>query len=415
MKLFDSKIGFGTSLIYKQAAVPVVDTYFTAIIATDNILCIDTLTLDFPDEYVQNTPDSIPVLAINKLFFSGDYRIAHIMTAQTFELETCKGATCGNIPFGTSGQSSTCAAFDYETLGTGLNGYCSNHTASSGYLPKFILKSSQAFDLVPYVVTMEILVNGLTGERGVYWSNTAPTYKTSPTTTCATPVGAVGFAGQTYLRGDGVSAAVPVAPIAGNCAGVAAAAKAVKITTTSGALFIAGDLFFEINLPPFNYNLAEVAAGDVVSVRVTMTKGTCGTVTKDLCIGTFIATCPASASTGSCLVPFVSSLAAGDTYWNGLAVINTSTLAGSVNLTAYKKDGTTATATIAVPANGMYSNMVSSIPWVGTAPIGVPAYIMVQSTNYSGANLDAFVMMADGTHNSMGYTCRKPAAAVGSY
>jgi hypothetical protein len=408
VKLFDSKIGVGTSLIYKQAPVPVVDTYFTAIIATDNILCIDTLTQDFPDEYVQNTPDSIPVLAINKLFFSGDYRIAHIMTAQTFDLVTCKGATCGNIPLGVPGQTGTCVAFNYETIGgTGLP-YCSNHTANTGFLPKFVLQTSQPFDLVPYVVTAEILVNGVAGERGVYWSNIVPAYATSPTTLCGVGVAGGTFAGQTYLRGDGVTAAVPVAPITGNCAGVAAAAKAVKITTTSGALFVAGDLFFELNLPSFNYNLAEVNAGDVVSVRVTLTKGTCGTVSKDLCIGTFITSCPLFGAGAVRLCPYVTSLAAGDTYWDGIAVVNTGAVAGTVDLKAFKNDGTTSTFTTpSIAAGGMYVKLLSGIPWVGTTPVGVPAYITLQAAaTIPAGSLDAFVMMADGANNSMGYLCR---------
>jgi len=412
LKLFDSKIGFGTSLIYKQAPVPVVDTYFTAVIATDNILCIDTLTQDFPDEYVQNTPDSIPVLPINKLFYSGDYRIAHIMTTQTFNLLTCKGATCGNIPLGFPGQNSTCVAFDYETIGgVAPNPYCSNHTANTGYLPKFVLQTSMPFDplgTTPFSVTAQILVNGVAGEHGVYWSSTLPTYNDSATTLCGLPLAVKALGATAYLRGDGITVPVPIAPIAGACAAVAAGAKAVSFTTAPAVLFAAGDLFFELNLPPFNYNLAEVNAGDVVSVRVTLSKGTCGAVTQDLCIGTFIATCPTTPAAGAALLcPYITSLAAGDTYWDGIAIVNTGAAAGTVDLKAFKNDGTTSTFTTpSIAAGGMYVKLVSAIPWVGTTPAGVPAYITLQaSSTIPGGSLDAFVMMADGANNSMGYLC----------
>lgn len=410
VKLFDGKgVGtWATSGIQKYNAVTV--AYDTAIVAEDNALCIDTLTQDYLGEYVENTPNSIPGLPANKLNFSGDYTIAHIMSAQTFALVTCKGATCGNIPLGTSDQAvATCVAFDYETIGTGANGYCTNHTAFTGYLPKFLIQTSQAFELVPYTVTAEILVNGVAGERGVYWSSTAPAYTRSAVTTCGLGVGVTAFAGQAYLRGDGITAAVPVAPSIGACAGVAAAAKAVKFTTTAGPLFAAGDYFLELNLPPFNYNLSEVNAGDLVTVRVTLSKATCGSVTLDLCMGTFIAACPAPVLPGAMrLCPYVTSLAAGDDYWNGIALVNTGAAAGTVTLTAIKNDGTTSTFTTpSIAAGGMYVSLLSDISWVGTAPLGVPAYIQAQaSATIPAGSLDAFVMMADGVSNSMGYLCR---------
>jgi len=414
VKLFDGKTGvFATSGILKYTAA---NTYFTAVTAADNALCIDTLTQDYLGEYVVNTPNSVPELVGDKLNFSGDYTIAHIMAAQTFALVTCKGATCGDIPMGSTTQTAaTCIAFDYETIGTGANGYCTTHTATalpSGLnVPKFIIQTSQAFDLVPYTVTAEILVNGVAGERGVYWSSTLPTYKRSATSTCDTAVGTLALGATSYLRGDGVTVPVPVAPIAGACAGVAAGAKAVKFTTAAAALFAAGDYFFELNLPPFNYNLAEVNANDVVTVRVTLAKATCGSVSFDLCMGTFVATCPVAAGAGGMqLCPYVTSLAAGDAFWNGIAVVNShATAASTVTLTAYKNDGTTATFTTPViAAGGMYVSLLSDIAWVGTTPVSVPAYITAQAPagGIPVGSLQAFVMMADGASNSMGYLCK---------
>lgn len=402
VKLFDGKVGvWAASGIQKYNSVT--NAYDTAIAATDNALCIDTLTQNYPGEYVGNTPNSAPVAVAQKLNFSFDPYIAHIMAAQTYNLVTCKGATCGNLVLGTGGQSASCVSFDYETIGLGTNGYCTNHTANTGYLPKFILQTSQPFELVPYTVTAQILVNGVAGEHGIYWSSTAPAYKTSANTTCATPVGASLFAGQTYYKADGVTTvAAPVAPGANNCAAVAAASKAVSFTTTAGSLFAAGDLFFELNLPDFVYNLAEVNAGDVVTVRVTLSKATCGVVgSYDLCIGTFIAACP-GVSSSSLTLPYFTSLTADPTYWNGVAIVNTGSTAGTALLTAYEQDGSVATFTTpSIAANSMYVGLLENIAWVGSGLGGSPAYIAVTSTCSS---LQAFAMIADrATGVSMGY------------
>ena len=421
VKLFDGKgvAGWATSGIQKYNATTT--NYDTAIVAENNAICIDTLTQDYMGEYVQNTPNSVPGNVADKLNFSGDYTIAHVMSTQTFNLVTCKGATCGNIVLGAALQSPTCVAFDYDTIGTGTNGYCSNHTATllpaPGYLPKFIIQTSQAFDLVPYTVTAQILVNGVAGEHGVYWSSTPPTYNDSALTLCGLPVAAKALGAAAYLRGDGVTVPVPIAPAAmTTCASVAAGAKAVSFTTAAAALFAPGDFFFELNLPPFVYNLAEVNSGDVVSVRVTLSKATCGAVTQDLCIGTFITPCPAAAAAGATqLCPYVPSLAAVDTFWAGISLANAGTTAGTVALTAYKKDGTTATFTTpSIPAGGMYVSLVGSIPWLGTTPAGVPAFITAAAPagTIPVGSLQGFVMMSDGASvstspgNSMGYLCK---------
>jgi hypothetical protein len=413
LKLFDGKFGFGASLIYTQL-LGVYNTGLTAITGPiTNILCIDTLTQDFPDEYVQNTPDSLPLFPINKLFFSGDYRIAHIMTAVDYSIVTCKGVACGNILLGSSTQTTSCVSFDYETIGTGANGYCSTHTALTGTVPKVILQSSQPYEVTSYGITADILVNGSLAAKGVYWSSTAPTYNASATSQCGalgTPATFALPGAITYAYADGTSVGIaPRASGAYDCT-IAATAKATRWTmATAAGLFAAGQYYLNIDLPPFVYNLAEINPGDVVSIRLTLTKGTCGTVSKDLCIGTFIAACPTTPAAGAVsLCPYVTSLAAGDTYWDGIAVVNTGAAAGTVDLKAFKNDGTTSTFTTpSIAAGGMYVKLVSAIPWVGTMPVGVPAYITLQaSSTIPAGSLEAFVMMADGANNSMGYLCK---------
>jgi hypothetical protein len=153
-----------------------------------------------------------------------------------------------------------------------------------------------------------------------------------------------------------------------------------------------------------------VAAGDVVSVRITLTKANgCGSTTHDLCIGTFRTACPVPVGAGGArFCPFVPSLAAGDYYTSALVISNTGAVPGTVTVTATKKDGTTATFTTPVigpaPAATMYSNLLGLETWVGTTPAGVPASLAIQSS--AGMTIDSFVMLWDGATNSSGYLCR---------
>jgi len=408
VKLFDSKIGFGTSFIFKQAPVPVVDTYFTAVVAADNILCIDTMTLDFPDEYVQNTPDSLPVNVVNKMFFSGDYRIAHIMAQQLYSIVPCAKSTVGHIKLGADGQPPTCQSFDFEVAGAGVTNvpppYCSDHAAGN----RMIIATSSTFDPVAYAVTMRIVVERLGAVKaipGVYWSTTAPGSLGAVGLTAACAAVPVAWAGTTYRQVNAIAAATPRAVAAANC-NLTALQKAVYLDQAAAVLTAIGNNHLYINLPDFNYDPAEVLAGDVVKVRVTLTKVGCGAIGPlDITVGTF--GCGAVPIVGSAqLCPYVTSLATGDSFWNGIAITNSNAADGNVLLTATKNDGSVSTYTAAIPANGMFVSFVSDIPWTGTQPIGVPAYINATSADIPAGSLNVFIMMADGTNNSMGYLCK---------
>lgn len=402
VKLFDGKTVFAGSGFFKQAATPVANVYDTNIVAADNALCIDTLTQDYLEEYVQNTPDSILyATADTKMNFSGDYRIAHIMAEQTYNLYTCKGAVAGNIVMGTTSQSG-CTAFDFETAYSATaNGYCIDHVGSN----RFLLQSSQPFENTGYTMTMEILVNGVAGDHGVYFSGGAINTLASSTFGAACSSAATATNALTvsaYLRADGATTATPIAM--SGCSSVLDANKAVKIITSSNNLGIAASsLFVWVDFPAFNYNLAEVKAGDVVSVKVTLAKSTCGSVgTWTIPVGTFGCT---YVSSGVLLFPYFTSLTT-DAFWNGIAIINTGSTAGTANFTAYEKDGSVGSvASVAVPAKGMYVNLLESMPWVGTDLGGSQCYIQV-SSDFAA---DGFGMIAKpGTGESMGYLPRKP-------
>jgi hypothetical protein len=401
IKLFDGKTGAlaARSVFLKPSTTATL--YDTIIVPSDNALCIDTLTQNFPDEYVQATPDSIPLSPADRLNFSGDYRIAHILSELTYTLVTCKGANCGTILIGSSGQtSSSCSAFDFEST----LGYCTGSAFTNLHTPsRFILQSSQPYEPTAYTVKMEILVNGLAGEHGVYWSSTVPQYGNFTTAAAACSNGAAGAFTPTYLRGDGTTVAVPVSAAITSCSGIAAGAKAVTITTASQNLFVLGDSYLWIDFPPLVYNLAEIQSGDAVTVRVTLSKSTCGIVNvSTICIGTFGCTSRPVTISNSLTFPYFTSLSAGD-FWNGIVVTNLGAAAGNATFTAYEKDGSSGTATAAVGANSMFVDLLENMTWTGTGLGGQPLYIVV-TTDF---NADGFAMMANDSHDSMGYLPRK--------
>ena len=380
VKFFDKK--FLTPYFWKQNAtagaylndsgVPVTGTPFVAEL---NILCANTSSALFTAEYLESTGNSIPNLTAvppgSPVVFSGDYRVAHIVDAIAVNPYACKGDNAGHIIYPTT--QAACMAFDFEGLGVPANGYCTDHTPS-----QFIVQSTYPFEVTTYTVTAEILVNGVQGERGVYFSNLAPTAATYTTAALACAgAGPVALPGLAWLKADS-STAVPVAPIAA-CDAVAAAAKAVKFTTTAGNLgIIASDKYYlYIDLPTFNWNLSDIHLGDGVSVRITVSKATCGVVgTYTVTVGTF--GCGAAAALTN--FPYFTSLTVDPTWWNGIAIVNSGSTAGTANLTAYEKDGSQATASIPIAANSMFVDMVDNITWTPTGGAvlgGSPCYISV--------------------------------------
>ena len=353
---------------------------------------------------MQNTPDSLPVLPGTRLFFSGDYRIAHIMAEQTFSVVPCEKSTVGHIKIGAQGQPDTCQSFDFEVAGAGTTGpppYCSDHKAGN----RLIIAGSAAFDPVPYVVEMQIVVErGGTQKAipGVYWSATVPGSEGETSLANACGVGATPWALTTYRENDGTTAATPRAISAASC-DLTAAEKAVYLDQPATVLTVAGDTYLYINLPDFNYDPAEIQEGDVVKVKITLTKAGCGKIGPlTVTIGTF--GCAATPLGGSSILcPYVHSLAAGDTFWSGLALTNTSASAVTVTLTALKADGSSATATETIDPQGVIAKALSAFTWTGTTPSEVHAYITADST---GPGLNGFAIMWDGTSTSMGYLCK---------
>jgi hypothetical protein len=409
VKLFDGKTGVWAASGFQKYTSA--NTYNTAITEADNVLCIDTLSEDYMGEYVQNTPNSLPGNVADKLNFSGDYIIAHIMTPQTQSIISCGGKTgVGHIRIGEQGvqAADTCTSFDFETAGgpAVTDGYCTDHKAGN----KLIIETSGSFDVGNYVVKAQIVVErggAAKATPGVYWSNDplAPTGGgyTSLANAC---LGAAQGAPlvPTWLRKDGTTAASARAPAGASC-DLTAGEKAVYLTTPASDLSIAsGDSYIWLDLPQFNYDPAEIAAGDVVKVKVTLTRGCAAIGPLTITVGTF--GCALAPTTGALLFPYFTSLDAND-FWNGIAIVNTGSTAGTATLTAYEKDGSVGQAVVDVPAKGMYVNLLELMTWTGTGLGGSQCYIQVDTTGIASADLDGLGMIAKSTGESMGYLPRK--------
>lgn len=360
-------------------------------------------------------------------FVPSNPEIAHVVEALNIAFSPCKGQLPGYIPIGskiTQG-SETCVAFDndHEELpvpgitGVDNNGFCVfTHVAND-----IILGSNIPFDIATYTVKLEILVNGATGNNGVYFSNeplAVGAYNTKP----ACGLAHTDMTG-TYVYLNGLmAAATPAAPNYWECdvASTPTDRRAVTLTTDATAPeanlgIVAGtEDWLAFNLPAFNYDLDEITAGDVVSVRITISKIPCGTIFVGTWqIGTF--GCQSAPQTSGLLFPYFTPIGAdADNYWDGMAITNPGlTATTTVVITVFEADGDQGTYSLPTPiaANSQYVNLLSSIPFVpsvgNTGTLGDDTcYIRVNVTGVSG--IDGFGMMADrATGESMGYLPRQ--------
>jgi hypothetical protein len=244
--------GFTTPGIWSNATM---SDYAEAATVAQNTICIDVES--FTGTTVKGNMDSKGDVYT---FIPSNPQIAHIVSAGQFQLEECKDRSTGNIPIGeTAGQGSseTCDYFDNETN----SGFCSNVAHANN---KLIIRSvNSAFDQVDYDVTVEILVNGVAGDNGVYFSNTgvkSQGYDTEEDACAGASTSAVGGTTKYYNSADG--SITPAAPASNNCT-VKTVNRAVKLVVTEDDLDLgATNDYLYIDLPSFNYDLAEVSDGD---------------------------------------------------------------------------------------------------------------------------------------------------------
>lgn len=388
--------------IYMQGVTP--GTYDVAATLSANTLCINVSQFDL-NTVDANMDSSDATTGADKFaFIPSDPQIAHVLAAVDIDFEACyKGGVPGRIALGSAGvvqgAGDNCYGFDNEDP----EGYC------SGYQPvdnTMVIAASQPFDQAQYTVTMEILINGASGDNGVYFSNEALRSGAYDTSTDACLM--TGMMSHTASYYNAVGA--PATPEARSAlCTVAAAGRAVRMVTAASSLGVGTTQdYLAFDLPHFNYQLDMVADGDVVTIAVTLTKVPCGTVfTGEFNIGTFGCPSPVVTPTSCIYFPYFTEIGAdADAYWDGIVITNRASTEATVTLTIYEADGDTGTATVTVSAMSQYVNLLSNIVFTTTGTLG-DSSCYIQASAVGSSNIDGFAMMArQDTGESMGYLPR---------
>lgn len=339
----------------------------------------------------------------------------------------CKG-TLRNVDCTGVVQGGACAEFDYDTplIPASGSGFCTGPGSLDNYRALFDICAcadpayfSTAGNVIG--VRMTILVDGVAGQLGAYWSDDStllPVPVGAPIgldVTSATKAAACGLPayGQTFGTGTyyATSDSGPTSNPLQTLACTVPAANQTTVYSTynmvASGYIVAGGGFEQswwwMDIPPIRIDPAVLNSGELVSVRIELIEqfGICPTCALCECVIPVAQVCCGAAAVAPRLFPYFTSLTA-SAWWNGIALVNTGSTANSVTLTAYVQDGTTDTVTVSVPANGMFVDLVSNITWAGTGTGGLPLYIIAAP---STPGLDGFAMIANGAE-SMGYLPR---------
>jgi hypothetical protein len=268
-------------------------------------------------------------------------------------------------------------------------------------------------------VKMTILVNGVPGDNGAYWSGTAAgvvlpatiNFDSAATAAaaCASAAQPTGFGAPSFFLQDGTTPAVPLATTA--CT-VPAANRATILTTPASAYTIGGTEgpYWWIDIPPIRIDPSILKNSELISVKVEIYDPT---LPLPICPGCVVTICDCTivvaqvcctATTATTLTfPYFTQLSYTGDWWNGLVINNPTAAAGSCALTARMKNAGTRTATVAVPANGAVVDLLSNaatFTWAGTGSLDM-ALTLTAVCNYGGATGFAFMSNAKG--DSMGY------------
>lgn len=412
-------LGQGLTNIYTPETVSGATVYDVAGTVADNTLCINVT--GYTGQTVNMSLNSTPSQPYT--FIPSNPEVAHIITPELISLYNCKGDNPGRIAIGStsatqSGTSDSCIAFDNENGA----GYCTSGS-SLHYNNKLVIhNSSGSFTPGDYTVTLQILVNGQAGDHGVYFTNQAVGYEAfssgtdvcSASTTAGAPNAVGTQANYTYLNASGATLVNTDigAPRNDDCSTISATARAVTLTTDTSSLGLTSGMnYVWIDMPAFNYDPSMVNAGDVVTVKVTLTLPPCTSVfTGTFNVGTF--GCVVTPPSYTLLFPYFTPMNGSEGFWNGIAIINKGTTSGTITFTVYEQDGDVGTYTVPTPVagNSMYRTLLSNIlsgmtvSGTGSGVLGdSPCYIVVTTT----FNADGFGMIADPANGtSMGYLPR---------
>jgi hypothetical protein len=424
VKLFDHTLG---AILTDKAPATLDGLFDTQATVDENALCIN-VSQWLNSNVVNASLNSVGFDGVNgKYSFdaTASSELAHTSPAIDYTLDQCKGATPGTQDIGSSsvsqsGSSNTCNLIDNEDNPT-TQGLCS--VGDVRFTNNAFIVASDAFIAANYKIQLEILVNGQTGDRGAYFiadPATNPIVLSAATTLTTGCAGT--FAGGTqtpvtsfFLSNGTTAAANDAAP--DDCI-VATNAQATIAEASAAALGDGTDKAIMVDIPTIQTE--GLVDGDVVSVRITLTKGSCNNLfSGDFEVVTMVDTCPVTA-TGDLLYPyFTAGNADADAFWDGIAVTNLDNAAGTVVITMFEADGDVfVTDPIALTARGMFVKTLSQMITDGMFTLDTAASAATGSgiagdsrshinAHSADVNIDGFGMISDpATGQSMGYLPR---------
>ncbi len=288
----------------------------------------------------------------DKFTFSGDSQIAHTAASGAISLKACKGAESFDIAL-ESGQSAAACWFAYDNIAVAANGdYCATGWAALGQ--RFLIEATAGFGDIDdkYSVTAQIT----SPTDGVYFSAAPAVTLIKSTEDECTVAGAA--SGALFTAYQGSTLATGYAPT--TCT-VNTGYRVDKVVQTDASVFktddgaTSYDTIF-VDFAAFSYGSTLVAAGEEVTVQLSLDRYPCGTIfTGSRTIGTFVTSC-SSASTSTLRYPWLPGTAAAG-WWGGFVITNFGTNSGVAVLTYRDSSGNTATYTTpAVAANALWVN-----------------------------------------------------------
>lgn len=409
IRFFDQKtnpVNFGLALASGFAGIYVDDTtlagkqYTVAASVAQNTLCINVADPTFTATVVNASMDSKD----DKFtFVPSNPQIADIVNPQTIVQYVCKGDSPPNIILNEREEQDDCDS-EFDADGEDRIRTCNNDG-----IEVILRNATTPFALENYAIELEILVNGNTGSNGVFWAATdlsveghldglsACSGENDVEPTISKVLDAAGNAVTDALGSDN------------SCNVKAKAVKLVYAPSDLGLGVNQSAIYF--NIPRMAYDLDDVKAGDVVTVRITLSLPPCKTIgvvdVKWATLG-----CPTSATSSTLLFPYYTALKGAD-WWNGMAISNTGSTDGTFTATVYEADGDVGTYTSpVVMAKRQWVALLSTIPFTKTSGSGTlgdsSCFIMVNAKFAS----DGFAMISslldsavDGSE-AMGYLPR---------
>ena len=346
-------------------------------------------------------------------FIPSNPQVSHIAGTEDYGVFAPKYMEPGNIYLPGTGEQTECLEID-NSVDVSYNyegGFC--YTGDRHQNNDFILYSGSEFSFEGTIkVTLEILVNGESGENGVYWSGYSyHTYAYETTSDAADDnnVQKTGTITADIYASDGETSKDVVSDPS-DCE-VPDDEKALVLigTQTAANLGIDADnKALLIDIPNMAYDTSVVEADDVVSVKVTVENLPCGMILdgETMEIGTF--GCVAAGSGSALRYPYFGN--ASGAYANAIVITNLDDADGTATLTMYESDGDIATATVDLTPHGMVVNLVNNLDWTvtdssGSGAIGdARSYIDLSAT----VNVDGTAMITNAsTGESISYLPRQ--------